>query len=237
MIQSNNDKHHERKVAITIILFIFYMVSWRYYGSLEFFLKVQSHFNPNIEFIHSELFVAFAHFFSTSFWFAILPLITFKFLWGNWLAASFFKIPTFKQIWGLLVIPITLFFIFMSFNASFDPSFRSQYPFSTFGKHSVGNFLFYSCFYALFYYVPWELFFRGQIQFLIRKNYGFYAALICQLLPSVLVHIGKPSGEIYGAIIAGIYWSFVAEKTESILIPLFMHILVGVSLDMFLFIV
>lgn len=227
----------ENKTLLTLVIFIIYMITWRYYGSIEFFKSIQDKFSTSISLTTHPNFVAFAHFASTSLWLGVFPLITYRLLWGQWLAHTFFKVPSCKEIWSTLAIPITFFFVFMSFNAAFDPSFKNQYPFSNWAGISVHHFLFYALMYAIFYYIPWEFFFRGQIQFMVKDSFGYIPALACQLLPSVLIHIGKPSGEIYGSLIAGLYWGYITEKTGSILVPLVMHIIVGVTLDLFLFIV
>ena len=58
------------------------------------------------------------------------------------------------------------------------------------------------------YYLGWEFFFRGFMQFGLRGALGDWNAILVQTLASCLIHIGKPAGEIYGAIVAGLLWGW-----------------------------
>jgi uncharacterized protein len=67
----------------------------------------------------------------------------------------------------------------------------------------------------------------------LEKRYGPLTAILFQMIPSAIVHIGKPAGESFGAILAGIIFGYLAIRTRSILYPLILHATVGISIDIF----
>lgn len=108
--------------------------------------------------------------------------------------------------------------------------FRAEYPLFKGAGGSLVLFAGYSFAY-LFYYFGWEVFFRGFLQCGLRQSLGDGNAILIQTLASCLAHIGKPAGEIYGAILAGVVWGLVVFRSRSLLAVLLAHWLLGVSLD------
>ncbi len=80
----------------------------------------------------------------------------------------------------------------------------------------------------------WEFFFRGFMQFGLRGALGNWNAILVQTLASCLVHIGKPAGETYGAIVAGVVWGLIVFRARSLWAVLLMHWALGVALDFFI---
>ncbi len=117
--------------------------------------------------------------------------------------------------------------------ASRSPQFQAQYPLfpgacaslSAFGAHAAAY---------LLYYVGFEVFFRGFVQFGLRERLGDVNALLVQTALSCLVHLGKPSGEIFGAIVGGLAFGFVAFRSRSLLYVIVAHWMLGVTLDLFI---
>ncbi len=129
----------------------------------------------------------------------------------------------------LIAIPTVLPFIYLS---SFQAGFQQEYPLPLLARESVKYLLLWECFYLL-YYIGWEFLFRGYLLFGLEKKIGAYWAVLFQTLPSTIIHIGKPEGETVSAIIAGIVFGAVALRTRSILYPLILHYIVGISMDVF----
>jgi len=110
-------------------------------------------------------------------------------------------------------------------------------------EHGLWVFLPYALCYAVFYYLPWELFFRGFLifPFLRLAEYGpeerrRTALLVIvgfQALPSALLHFGHPLAEALGAVPFGLFLGYLALKSGSIIPGLIFHVLVGLSLDFF----
>jgi membrane protease YdiL (CAAX protease family) len=113
------------------------------------------------------------------------------------------------------------------------PAFQAQYPLYRGAGASVSTFLVHATGY-LAYYVGFEIFFRGFVQFGLRESFGDWNAILVQTALSCLVHIGKPSGEIYGAIVGGLVFGIVAFRSRSLLYVILAHWILGVSLDLFI---
>lgn len=113
-----------------------------------------------------------------------------------------------------------------------DPAFQAEYPLAPEAAASSGRFALYLLSYALYYW-GWEFFFRGALQLGLCRRLGPLAALMVQLLPSVLLHIGKPAGETWGALLAAPLLGAVALRGGAVL-PLFLfHYGLGVLNDLF----
>ena len=113
------------------------------------------------------------------------------------------------------------------------PEFMAEYPFDRGAGSSSAAFISHAGTYLL-YYMGWEFFFRGFMQFGLRGALGDWNAILVQTLASCLIHIGKPAGEIYGAIVAGLLWGFIVFRARSLWAVLVMHWALGVSLDFFI---
>jgi len=112
------------------------------------------------------------------------------------------------------------------------PEFRALHPYWPGAGRSAGAFAENAALY-LAYYVGYEAYFRGFLQFGLRRRLGDWNAVLVQTLASTLVHIGLPAGEILGAVPAGIVWGLVAFRASSIWPVVLVHWLLGVSLDYF----
>ncbi len=112
-------------------------------------------------------------------------------------------------------------------------AFLREYPFYKGASSSLWRFAVYSLSYLVFY-LGWEFFFRGYMQFGLEGVFGGWNAIFIQTLASCLLHTGKPLGEIYGSILAGIIWGVIAWRAHSLLVVILLHWLMGVSLDVFI---
>jgi hypothetical protein len=114
-----------------------------------------------------------------------------------------------------------------------DSAFWNEYPINHNAGVSFGAFVFHALLYLLFY-LGWEFQFRGFMQYGLRGSMGVANALLVQVMASVIVHIGKPTGEIYGSIAGGLLWGILAFRTRSLLSGLMQHALLGILLDWFI---
>ena len=90
--------------------------------------------------------------------------------------------------------------------------------------------------YLVFYYLPWEITFRGVLLFPLipRRGAGASGVLLAvtpQAIASTLLHIGHPSMEIAAALPFGLALGLLAVRTGSILPGLLIHAGVGIALD------
>lgn len=68
-----------------------------------------------------------------------------------------------------------------------------------------------------------EFFFRGFILFGFGRSYGLYAGVLVQLIPYVMVHIGKAELEAVGSLPVGLALGYLAARTGSIWYGLALH--------------
>lgn len=116
--------------------------------------------------------------------------------------------------------------------AALDPEFQAEYPLTKLAGLSAGTFAAWqAC--RVVYYVAWEYFFRGFMLFPLREKFGDFAAIAIQTVPSTIIHIGKPEGEMLGALVAGVLLGALALRTRSILWPFLLHWLAGALMDGF----
>jgi membrane protease YdiL (CAAX protease family) len=108
--------------------------------------------------------------------------------------------------------------------------FRAEYPLYHAAGQSLRVFVVYELCYAV-YYLGWEFFFRGFLLFGLAGTFGAVNAVLIQTIPSTLAHIGKPTPEIFAAILAGVVFGAIALRTRSILYVIVLHWLIGVTLD------
>ena len=74
----------------------------------------------------------------------------------------------------------------------------------------------------LVYMWAWEFMNRGFLLLGLKKYVGVYAVYI-QLVPFVIVHLGKPAPELYGSIPFGLVFGFYAYLVDSFIYCAFVH--------------
>lgn len=218
----------ESFIAISSLVF---MTLYVYHGGPNFYYLLSSNFgelmiDSETDFhsrIYQSLFV-FLFFF-------LIPAIILKFRFKENLADSGLQ-------WGdknfglkflLVAIPVVLPFVYIS---SFQQDFQHEYPLPLLARENIKYLILWDFVY-LFYYIGWEFLFRGYMLFGLEKKIGAYWAILFQTLPSTIIHIGKPEGETVSAIVAGVLFGALALRTRSIIYPLILHYIVGVSMDVF----
>jgi len=130
----------------------------------------------------------------------------------------------------LLLAPVTIALAYLS---SRTEPFLLEYPLCKGASSSLWMFVAYSLSYLIFY-LGWEFFFRGYMQFGLEGVFGGWNAILVQTLASCLLHIGKPPAEIYSSILGGVVWGMMAWRGHSLLFIILLHWLLGVSLDFFI---
>jgi hypothetical protein len=111
--------------------------------------------------------------------------------------------------------------------SSFDPEFTNEYPLSPLAFESARLYIIFHLSYIL-YYIGWEGFFRGFIGYgALKLGYRPFVALMIQVSLSSIIHIGKPSGELIGAIPGGIWMGVLAYRSRSIMWPFLFHVALG----------
>ena len=219
-----------RKPTFILLWAPIVLTTWKYYGTKPFYLdQLASRFafggNPAQA---AELFT-FAMSFLLLGLFSILfikllfkePLADFGLGLGDWRFAL-------KAI--SVLVPVMAI---VAYPSSKDPQFLAEYPLFKGAAASAGAFAFHALAY-LFFYIGWEIFFRGFMQFGLRESLGDWNAILVQTALSCVVHIGKPSGEIYSSVLGGLMWGILAFRTRSLMTNIVTHWMLGVSLDLYI---
>ena len=112
-----------------------------------------------------------------------------------------------------------------------NPDLQAVYPWAgAWVGRTVFNLIAWTFFYS-FYYVSFEFFYRGFLLRLLEPSWGLSAAVGVQLVASVLVHLGKPLPEVTAAIPAGLVFALLALRGRSLLYPVLLHLLIGITTD------
>ena len=132
----------------------------------------------------------------------------------------------------LLAVPIIVVIAVLT---GFNSAFYDVYPLneSIRPQHTaigINFFVLHSICY-LGYYFGWEFLFRGFLQCGLSERCGIPTAILVQTMASVMLHYGHPPIEVFGAVIAGLVWGFIAYRTRSILSGFGQHALLGIVLD------
>lgn len=219
-----------RKPTFILLLTPFLLTTFKYYGSKNFYLNQLS--ASFILFGNAELTAEYYAFASSFVLLGIIPLMIIKFVFKESLASCGLQIGdwTFGLKAFLVLAPIM---ILSTYPSSRMPQFLEEYPLYKGAGLNAMTFFNHALSY-LFFYIGWEIFFRGFMQFSLREKLGDWFSILTQVLASCLLHIGKPDGEIYASIVGGIVWGIVAFRARSIVYIILMHWLLGVSLDFFI---
>jgi len=67
-----------------------------------------------------------------------------------------------------------------------------------------------------------EFFFRGFLLFPVADKFGWYAIPLT-VMPYCLIHVGKPVLELFGSILVGTGFAYLALQTRSVLYGVILH--------------
>ena len=138
-----------------------------------------------------------------------------------------------RTVWSfLLAVPLIVVIAVLT---GHNPAFYDVYPLNETirpqcMKIGINLFMIHAVCY-LGYYFGWEFLFRGFLQYGLSARCGIPTAIFVQTLASAMLHYGHPASEVFGAIIAGLVWGFIAYRTRSLLSGLGQHVLLGIVLD------
>jgi membrane protease YdiL (CAAX protease family) len=223
------------KPTVILLLAALLPVLHRYLGSLDLYTQSES---MKMTLTNSNDWLTVNFFFITAFIFkGIIPFIVmiyflkenpkdFGLQFGDW-----------KTGWKTVAILFPIIAVALLLPAGFQKDFQNIYPLYKGAGDSVSSFLGFELLRGIFYYTGWEFLYRGFLLFGMRKYVGDWTAILIQIIPSCLDHIGYPPGEILMSIPAGILFGVMAIKTRSIFWPLLLHWLIGLATDAFIVII
>lgn len=239
-ISSDSD---QRKIALiwaSVIIFLAIKITWGnasyFHNHFEHFFS-SGYFQPWYKWIYHHLVTLFV--------FALFPMAIIKIFLKEKLSdygigpgsfpadkkANDQQMPGWKfgliaSLVSFLILLVPLYF------SSKNTEHLNFYPLVKLNVSSPSEIVFWAFAY-LPHYIGWEFFYRGYIGFGMKKHYGAFTAIMLQSLLTTLEHIGKPSGEIIGAIPAGIYLGLLTYRTNSIWWAVLFHWYLGVVNSIF----
>lgn len=206
------------------------LITWKCFASPQFYFEqLRDRF---VLFSDPQATAAVYSFTSALLLMGVLPALIVKFVFHERLADYGVCLGNrVRTVRSLLVYAPGM--VLIAYLSSRDPSFWKEYPINhnagaspmAFGLHALAY---------LMFYVGWEFQFRGFMQHGLRPSMGAANALLVQVMASVIVHLGKPTGEVYGSIVGGLIWGILAFRTRSLLSGLLQHALLGILLDWFI---
>lgn len=221
----------DRKTGLILVLACIVPVLYVVNGSPYFYLETVAPLFGTDAHPLSEMHAQFYRFASVFVLFFLAPLILawtflkqgpsrFGFVIGDWRFGLRF-----------LVIALVVAAPFLYLSAG-QADFQGEYPLSKLAAQEPGRFALYEAYYIL-YYIGWEALFRGYMLFGLKDRYGSFGAIAFQAFPSILIHIGKPDGEIWGSVAAGFVLGAIALRCRSVLYVFAFHYVIGVMMDVF----
>jgi len=213
----------DKKSAVIWLSIIVLMTVKIYQGDYSFFEK---HFGD--QFTEGSLLDWYKwtyHFIASFVLFFIIPLIVIKTILKEKAANYGLQIGDWRfglkaSIIAFVIMPIPVYI------SCQNPEHLEWYPLTSLSSESLSYFALWGLCY-LPHYIGWEFFFRGYIGFGFKKQMGAFAAIMSQTAFTTLMHIGKPQGETWGAIVGGIYLGLLCYRTNSIWYAVIFHWYLG----------
>jgi membrane protease YdiL (CAAX protease family) len=218
------------KSTLILLLTPVLLTTFKYYGSKDWYWET---LRDLVVLGNNPEWTAALYVFCSSFvLFGLVPILIIKFIFKESLSSYGIQKGNFEFGWKAVALlgPV---FVLSAYPSSFMPDFLAEYPIFPGAGSSPGVFLAHAFSY-LFFYLGWEMYFRGFMQFGLRASFGDWNSILIQVLASCLVHIGKPAVETYSSILGGLVWGILAFRTRSIFYGLMIHWLLGVALDLFI---
>lgn len=82
------------------------------------------------------------------------------------------------------------------------------------------------------YQAGWEFIFRGYLLFGLRERF-MEGSILIQMIPFLLLHLGKPELEVISTIPMGIYFGYVAYRGNSYWPAFLIHLFINVAFRVF----
>lgn len=228
-LKNNSDKKCNYAILFaTIIIF-----TYCYFGSFSFFEKTFQCNNLEYWKIIYHNFMAFVLFF-------VLGIIFTKTILKTKPNENGLKFSNKK--FGFITIGIaTLIVPLVALSTLLDKGMTNTYPMINFSLYTWWQIALYFLSYIA-YYIGWEYLFRGILLTNTKDKVGILGAILITTMISSLIHtciadFGKPMIETLSAIPAGLIFGYITHKTDSIYYSLYIHALIGILTDIFIFLI
>ena len=180
----------------------------------------------------SQFFLGTYKIFGSFFLFGIIPILIIKLVFREKVGDYGLRFGNLKGV-AFTACFLAPLMIVLGMMTGRDPAFWSVYPFNRTVTTETTLFACHALTY-LAYYFGWEFFFRGFLQHGLRESSGEINAVLVQTMASTLLHLGNPVGEVFGSILGGLLWGWLAISCRSIFSGFLQHSLLGITLDWFI---
>jgi membrane protease YdiL (CAAX protease family) len=124
------------------------------------------------------------------------------------------------KIWGLYTVIFCIIAAIILYLSSFSPALKAYYLEKNF------NFLKYFLT-SVLSLSAWEFIYRGFLLFGLKDKFK-EGSILLQMIPFVLLHLGKPELETVSTIITGILFGYIAYRGRSYWPAFIMHLFINV---------
>jgi uncharacterized protein len=222
--------NENKKQAVILLLAPLVLTTWKYYGTKSYYL---AHLHDSFVLFNSAAMTAeWYTYFSAFFLLGIVSIGVIHFAFKESLSSYGLGLGDWK-FWIPAVCVVGIVMVGLSYPSSKDPQFIAEYPLYKGAGDSLSAFTLHATAY-LFFYIGWEMFFRGFMQHGLTPRFGIWGAILVQVALSCIVHIGKPDSEIYSSILGALVWGIMVYRARSIWPAIITHWLLGISLDYFI---
>ncbi len=201
---------------------------------IGYFIYIGTRSSMNEVYHRSVLNVMLLGFLTTTIILCVFPLIQNQIHWKKSLA--YFGSQKGNWFFGLIAVGIAVPLMGLLYFNSQNQTLINIYPFT---KDVLSPeqpwifFVLYELSYIIFYYIPYEFYFRGVLQLGLSKTWKKWQSILFVTVLTTVLHIAKPYTEIIAAFIVGFLFGILAEKTQSWYYGFFIHIAAGVLNDTF----
>lgn len=226
-IKNTFNSKNDKKPFLILLLAPIIFTLWKFQGSPQFFDSNIANLFPGTA---DLAFLRIAYYGISSLLFLfIIPALLVKFLFKQKLSEYGIRFCDIK--FGIKFILIALpIVIFTMIPVAHDPEYQALNPMYPDAGRNLPTFLLYALIYGL-YYIGWEFFFRGFMLFGLREKFGNLFAVLIQVFPSCIAHIGRPEGEMLSSILAGLVFGFLALRSKTIWYIIILHWFIGLGCD------
>jgi membrane protease YdiL (CAAX protease family) len=216
-----------KKPTVILLLTPFILTTWKYYGIKPFYLSNLT--SMLVLFGDPQRTAELYTYVSAFVLFALVPFLIIRFVFKERISSYGWQFGDWRFGLKAFLILAPVFALASYFSRN-DPEFIAEYPLFKGAAVSPSAFFGHAFSYLLFY-IGWETYFRGFMQFGLRQTLGDWQSILVQTALSCILHIGKPAGEIYGSVIGALVWGIIAFRAQSIVFVILLHWLLGVVLD------
>lgn len=162
--------------------------------------------------------------FSYLLYYALLPILVIIFLLRKNPMDFGLKLGN-PRIWGFYVVITCLIGLPILYFASWSTPLQEYYRIEQFNP-----LIYFLETVALLF--AWEFFFRGFLLFGLKEKLAEKSILV-QMVPFVLLHLGKPEIEVLSTILMGIYFGYIVYRGNSYWPAFIIHLFINITLVYF----